>query len=162
MLAARHARHGVARGERVRHHAPSHRPPRDEPPPAGCTQTDDKDDLTEEVIRDKLKKASGANYDLGSNAGGTYKSQAGGIQASARANYQTLEKESNIGPVVFDKYKKDKNVRALPRRQACWPACLLADTHAACGRRRIRHARMRACLHMRVARARATPVAAPQ
>ena len=71
--------------------------------------TDDRDDMTEEVITQKLKKASGANYDLGSNAGGQYESKAGGIQASARDRYKALEKESNIGPVVFDKYKKDKN-----------------------------------------------------
>ena len=45
--------------------------------------TDDKDDLSEQAITDKLKKASGANYDLGSNAGGKYESNAGGIQASA-------------------------------------------------------------------------------
>ena len=72
-------------------------------------QTDDKDDLTEAALTEKLKKASGANYDLGSNAGGKYESKAGDIQASARNNYKTLEKDSNIGPVVFDKYKKDKN-----------------------------------------------------
>jgi len=65
-------------------------------------QTDDMDDLSEAAITAKLKKASGANYDLGSNAGGTYKSQAGGIQASARANYQSLEKQSNIGPIGFN------------------------------------------------------------
>ena len=66
-------------------------------------QTDDRDDISESALTDKLKKASGANYDLGSNAGGGYKTQAGGIQANARARYQQLEKASNIGPVVFDK-----------------------------------------------------------
>ena len=54
------------------------------PPPRGCgalhrpyralgsqdIQTDDKDDISEDAITTKLKKASGANYDLGSNAGG--------------------------------------------------------------------------------------------
>eukprot|EP00966_Prymnesium_polylepis_P244470 5654591-Prymnesium_polylepis.1 len=62
-------------------------------------QTDDKDDLTETVIREKLKKASGANYDLGSNAGGTYQSKAGDIGKSAAAKYKELEKSTNIGPV---------------------------------------------------------------
>mmetsp|Transcript_18932 Transcript_18932/g.59257 ORF Transcript_18932/g.59257 Transcript_18932/m.59257 type:complete len:225 (-) Transcript_18932:126-800(-) len=71
-------------------------------------QADDKDDISEEVIREKLKKASGANYDLGSNAGGNYESKAGEIQAAGRNNYMTLEKESNIGPVVFE-------TRALPK-----------------------------------------------
>ena len=33
-------------------------------------QTDDKDDLSEAALTERLKKASGANYDLGSNAGG--------------------------------------------------------------------------------------------
>ena len=71
-------------------------------------QTDDKDDLTEESLRERLKKASGANYDLGSNAGGAYESKAGSIREGAAARYKTLEKESNIGPVIFDKYKKDR------------------------------------------------------
>ena len=78
-------------------------------------QTDDKDDITEAKITDMLKKASGANYDLGSNAGGKYESKAGDIGKSAAAKYKALEKESNIGPVVFDKYDKPKDVRAT------WP-----------------------------------------
>ena len=88
------------------------------------TQTDDKDDISEEKITEMLKKASGANYDLGSNAGGNYKSNAGAIQASARNNYKTLEKDSNIGPVVFEKYEKPKDVRlrACHARAAGSPA----------------------------------------
>ena len=66
-------------------------------------QTDEKSELTEEAITTKLKKASGANYDLGSNAGGQYDSKAGDIGKSAAAKYRELEKLSNIGPVVFDK-----------------------------------------------------------
>ena len=66
-------------------------------------QADDKADLTEANITAKLKKASGANYDLGSNAGGAYESNAKSIGASAAAKYRELEKTSNIGPVVFDK-----------------------------------------------------------
>jgi hypothetical protein len=66
-------------------------------------QADDKADISEEVITGKLKKASGANYDLGSNAGGAYESNAKSIGASAAAKYRELEKTSNIGPVVFDK-----------------------------------------------------------
>ena len=66
-------------------------------------QADDKADISEEVITGKLKKASGANYDLGSNAGGAYESNAKGIGASAAAKYRELEKTSNIGPVIFDK-----------------------------------------------------------
>jgi len=65
-------------------------------------QTDDKEDISQEAITTKLKKASGANYDLGSNAGGDYKSAAGDIGKSAAAKYRALEKESNIGPVVFN------------------------------------------------------------
>jgi len=71
-------------------------------------QTDDKDDLTEAVIREKLKKASGANYDLGSNAGGSYQSKAGDIGKSAAAKYKELEKDSNIGPVQFEKFARPK------------------------------------------------------
>jgi len=70
-------------------------------------QTDDKDEVTEEIIRDKLKKASGANYDLGSNAEG-YTSEAGAIQAASKNNYKTLEKDSNIGPVQFEKFARPK------------------------------------------------------
>ena len=81
-------------------------------------QTDDKDEISEQTITDKLKKASGANYDLGSNAGGTYQSKAGEIGKSAAAKYKELEKGSNIGPVIFDKYKKDKNVRKRKRKRA--------------------------------------------
>ena len=66
-------------------------------------QTDDKTDLSEDSITTRLKKASGANYDLGSNAGGAYESKAGDIGKSAAARYRELEKQSNIGPVVFDK-----------------------------------------------------------
>ena len=65
-------------------------------------QTDDKDELSEAAITAKLKKASGANYDLGSNAGGAYESKAGDIGKSAAARYKELEKVSNIGPVIFD------------------------------------------------------------
>lgn len=61
-------------------------------------QADDTDECSEAVIRDKLKKASGANYDLGSNAGGDYSSNAGNIKNSAANNYKTLEKV--CGPSV--------------------------------------------------------------
>uniref|UniRef100_A0A7S4BJE2 ADF-H domain-containing protein n=1 Tax=Chrysotila carterae TaxID=13221 RepID=A0A7S4BJE2_CHRCT len=70
-------------------------------------QTDDKDDLTEAVIKDKLAKAAGANYDLGSNASG-YETNAGNIKASAATNYKTLEKESNIGPVAYETFARPK------------------------------------------------------
>lgn len=72
-------------------------------------QTDEKSDLTEEEITTKLKKASGANYDLGSNAGGNYESKAGDIGRSAAAKYKELEKQTNIGPVVFEKHSKPKD-----------------------------------------------------
>ena len=42
-----------------------------------------------------------------------YVSKAGDIQKSAASNYKTLEKSSNIGPVVFEKYDKPK-VRGSP------------------------------------------------
>jgi hypothetical protein len=73
-------------------------------------QADDLDDITEEKLVDKLKKASGANYDLGSNASG-YETKAGNIGKSAAAKYKALEKESNIGPVVFNakSHVVDKN-----------------------------------------------------
>ena len=95
----------IPAGKSPRH--PWHRPPLfrcDSQEIIGWTvvdiQTDDKDDLKEEIIREKLKKASGANYDLGSNAGGTYESKAGDIGKSAAAKYKELEKQSNIGPVA--------------------------------------------------------------
>jgi hypothetical protein len=74
-------------------------------------QTDEKEELSEASITEKLKKASGANYDLGSNASG-YESKAGDIGKSAAAKYKALEKESNIGPVVFNakSHVVDKNV----------------------------------------------------
>ena len=83
-------------------------------------QTDDKTDLSEDSITTRLKKASGANYDLGSNAGGAYESKAGDIGKSAAARYRELEKQSNIGPVVFDKgpAKPKDYVRRRPRRAA--------------------------------------------
>mmetsp|Transcript_6648 Transcript_6648/g.10517 ORF Transcript_6648/g.10517 Transcript_6648/m.10517 type:complete len:157 (-) Transcript_6648:987-1457(-) len=58
------------------------------------------EDMTEELVMDKIKKSSGANYDLGSNAAG-YKTKAGDIKNSAASTYKTKEKETNIGPVVF-------------------------------------------------------------
>ncbi|EKX31180.1 hypothetical protein GUITHDRAFT_156656, partial [Guillardia theta CCMP2712] len=62
---------------------------------------DDPEDMTEELVMDKIKKSSGANYDLGSNAKG-YQSQAGDIKASAKSAYLTKEKETNITkPVIF-------------------------------------------------------------
>lgn len=71
-------------------------------------QSDDIDEVTDDIIREKLKKASGANYDLGSNAGGSYQSQAGGLQAQARSLYKNLEKDSDIGPVQFEKFARPK------------------------------------------------------
>jgi len=70
-------------------------------------QTDDRSDLTEENIKDRLAKAAGANYDLGSNAAG-YTTNAGGIKAKAASNYKTLEKESNIGPVKYETFERPK------------------------------------------------------
>mmetsp|Transcript_10300 Transcript_10300/g.23851 ORF Transcript_10300/g.23851 Transcript_10300/m.23851 type:complete len:221 (-) Transcript_10300:60-722(-) len=70
-------------------------------------QTDDPEDLTEENIKDRLAKASGANYDLGSNAAG-YESKAGDIKAKASSNYKTLEKETNIGPVQYESFERPK------------------------------------------------------
>ena len=54
----------------ARSRAPAHAPP------SSRAQSDDKDDLTEEALTAKLKKASGANYDLGSNASGCAQSGA--------------------------------------------------------------------------------------
>ena len=71
-------------------------------------QVDDMDDLTEDIIREKLKKASGANYDLGSNAGGKYESNAKAIQQGAKGNYGALEKEGNIGPVKYETFARPK------------------------------------------------------
>ena len=71
-------------------------------------QADDKADISEEVIVERLKKASGANYDLGSNASG-YSSQAADIGKAAAAKYKALEKETNIGPIIFEKFDKPKD-----------------------------------------------------
>ena len=90
-------------------------------------QVDDMDDLTEAKITEMLKKASGANYDLGSNAGGNYKGQgSASIQQQARDKYKALEKDSNIGPVVFEKYEKPKEY--APSQRAA--ALMHARTHA--------------------------------
>jgi hypothetical protein len=89
------------------------------------TQTDDMDDITEAKITDMLKKASGANYDLGSNASG-YESKAGDIGKSAAAKYKALEKESNIGPVVFNakSHVVDKNVSRSKAARSLAPLAL--------------------------------------
>ena len=87
---------------------------------------------TEEKITGMLKKASGANYDLGSNAGGNYKGEgSASIQASARNKYKALEKETNIAPVVFDKYDKPKDVRGCP---FCVPPAFARARHGHHGR----------------------------
>lgn len=71
-------------------------------------QADDKADLSVEVIVERLKKASRANYDLGSNASG-YSSQAADIGKTAAEKYKALEKETNIGPITFEKFDKPKD-----------------------------------------------------
>ena len=93
------------------------------------TQSDDMDDLTEAKITEMLKKASGANYDLGSNAGGNYKGQgSASIQQQARDKYKALEKDSNIGPVVFEKYEKPKEYAPSQRTAALMHARAHAHT----------------------------------
>mmetsp|Transcript_811 Transcript_811/g.986 ORF Transcript_811/g.986 Transcript_811/m.986 type:complete len:228 (+) Transcript_811:110-793(+) len=63
--------------------------------------TDDPEDMTEEEVMAKVKKSSGANYDLGSNAKG-YESKAGEIKNTSKSMYLEKEKETNITkPVVF-------------------------------------------------------------
>lgn len=62
---------------------------------------DDPQDLNEAEVMDKVKKSSGANYDLGSNAKG-YESKAGEIKSQSKSMYLEKEKETNITkPVVF-------------------------------------------------------------
>ena len=66
--------------------------------------TDDKDDLSEEAITNKLNQASGANDDVT-----MYESTTSDAFRRASANYSELEKQSNIDAPVFDKHAKPKN-----------------------------------------------------
>ena len=62
---------------------------------------DDPTDMTEDEVMTKIKKSSGANYDLGSNSKG-YESKAGEIKNQSKTMYLAKEKETNITkPVVF-------------------------------------------------------------
>lgn len=69
--------------------------------------SDDRDDFSATAIADKIKKASGANYDLGSNASG-YETKGGAIGAEAAAKYKALEKETTIAPVQYEKFARPK------------------------------------------------------
>ena len=61
-------------------------------------------DVNEQEVRTKIKKSGGADYDQGSNAGGAgYQTSAGEIKAQAKGAYISKEKETNIGPVIFEK-----------------------------------------------------------
>jgi hypothetical protein len=61
-------------------------------------------DVNEQEVRTKLKKSGGADYDQGSNAGGAgYQTSAAGIKAQAKGTYLSKEKETTIGPVIFEK-----------------------------------------------------------
>merc|ERR1712178_598328 len=62
-------------------------------------QTEEADEFAVEIPA-RITKASGANYDLGSNSSG-YETKAGSIKDSAASNYKSLEKEGNIGPVTY-------------------------------------------------------------
>lgn len=83
-------------------------------------QEDDKELLTFDIIRKKVKSAMGADYDMGSNsrkAGGkgeanSYQSQQSDIKAKAKAAYQQAEKETTIGSVVFDQGPLTKGITA--------------------------------------------------
>lgn len=60
--------------------------------------------MNEQEVRTKIKKSGGADYDQGSNAGGAgYTTSAGDIKAQAKGAYLSKEKETNIGPVIFEK-----------------------------------------------------------
>lgn len=60
------------------------------------------DEADESEVMLKIRKSQGADYDLGSNATG-YSTNAGDIKAAAKGSYSEKEKETNIGPVVFEK-----------------------------------------------------------
>jgi len=61
-------------------------------------------DVNEAEVRTKIKKSGGADYDQGSNAGGSaYTTSAGDIKAQAKGTFLSKEKETNIGPVIFEK-----------------------------------------------------------
>jgi hypothetical protein len=61
-------------------------------------------DVNEQEVRTKIKKSGGADYDQGSNAGGAaYTTSAGDIKAQAKNTFLSKEKETNIGPVIFEK-----------------------------------------------------------
>jgi hypothetical protein len=81
---------------------------------------DDKELITFDELRKKVKSAMGADYDMGSNSresGGAgksrgYKSQQSDIKAKAKAAYSTKEKETTIGAVVFDAGPLSKGMTA--------------------------------------------------
>jgi len=72
----------------------------------------DRDEFTQEEVASKVKKASGANYDLGSNTGddgdATYATQAGAIGKAAADTYKQLEKETTIAPVKYETFARPK------------------------------------------------------
>lgn len=70
--------------------------------------TDDLDELSLGAVQQKLSRGAGANYDLGSNAGGSYTSNASAIRSKACANYGKLEKTTNIGPIAYEKFARPK------------------------------------------------------
>eukprot|EP00122_Pirum_gemmata_P021216 Pgem_evm1s19778 len=66
-----------------------------------------KSDISEKIVRDKLAKAGGANYDSTQNTGNkndNSKGSLGGYKNSSKAFFENKEKEGNIGPVKFEKY----------------------------------------------------------
>jgi len=69
--------------------------------------TDDRDEFTAAQVKDKVKKAAGANYDLGSNASG-YDTKGGEIGKSAAAFYKEKEKETTIAPVKYETFARPK------------------------------------------------------
>ena len=81
---------------------------------------EDREELTLAIIKDKLKRSAGADYDLGSNsrdAAGNdsakgYDSKAGEIQRQAKANYQAAEKVGNVGGATYGKIVKGQKMTA--------------------------------------------------
>ena len=95
--------------------------------------TDDTDEFSEKEVADKIKKAAGANYDLGSNTRSVdgaevkYQTQAGAIGKAAANRYKELEKETPIKPVPYETFARPK---ATPMEAAAGPT--RPESHASC------------------------------
>lgn len=66
----------------------------------------------EDDINADLKKAGGANYDLGNVRSGVQAGQSDVMKSASKKFFEQKEKESSIGPVIYDKGPLQKGMTA--------------------------------------------------